>query len=229
MDKVALVKMIRLMQEGRLPLEAGAKASIDLGLKPRTIRYLGHGGEGLAHLMTSPTHGVQVSKTYNIKGPYYSPKLIEDKARVWRRGKDSGFFAEYYGTHPTKPITYHEYVPNAPSTLNLEDRAFIERQYGITDVMHKPQNVHGNKVIDFLPYEADEFVSRPRRHLDLAERSRMKALVKHKKGVMTEERKNHIVSTSDALISKLKKKLLNTDTEFYAPETHTDILRMAHR
>jgi hypothetical protein len=75
----------------------------------KVIKTLGKGGEGIAHLVRHPKHGLVVRKTYNITGKLFSKPLFEKKLEILRKVK-SPLLAKFYGQEGNKPITYHEYV-----------------------------------------------------------------------------------------------------------------------
>jgi len=208
MKKLALTKMIKLVQEGKLSHEAAGKAARALNLKPRTLRMLGlkPGGEGVAHLQTSPytKDGLQVMKTYNTHGPYYGPQLIEDKARVWDRLVDVGMAPKYLGRHKGgRPVTYHEYVPQKKPHYTGEQLREIEYQYGITDL--KGSNVHDDKIIDFLPHPPNEkYLTKVTRHQGLAMRAAKNANDKLKAGKITPERHQELVGKARGFYKRLQ-------------------------
>ena len=167
MFKFSATKMIKLLREGKLSLEAAGEAAKKLNLNTRTISELGRGAEGIAEKAIGARFtdtGFGVMKTYNPTGMLYSDQQFLAKSKAWEAlGKDKRF-AKYYGKHDTRPTTYHELIVGDKRDSFLDKRAIIPafltgakaRLHGfrIGDTFINPGNVintaSGPKVIDFL-------------------------------------------------------------------------------
>ena len=113
LDKTSSTRMIRMVQAGKLSAESAGRASKKLNLKPRYIKFLGKGGEGISDLVTYPgaPTGLAAKKTYNIGGGLYSDALFKYKDKQWSALGSNKNFANYYGKDKNKkPIAYHEYI-----------------------------------------------------------------------------------------------------------------------
>jgi hypothetical protein len=169
--KVAITKMVKMLRQGDLGLQQVANASKKLNLAPRQLykNPLGQGAEGVAHLMSHPTAGLAVQKTYNPSGSIFSPELLNTKIKMYEAIGNNPLFAKYLGRKPNAPVTYHEYVAGTPGfegakkSMNrgsildyfrANNAAKGVTGHGIGDVIN-PGNVigasAGPKIIDFLP------------------------------------------------------------------------------
>lgn len=159
--KTATNKMVKLFQAGRLPLESLSEASKLLQMKPRELKVLGEGGEGIVHLMTSPQHGLQVRKTYNPHGHLPVDKNISTKEQLYNVLKDhpdlpgADLFAKYYGRDAKLPITYHEYIKGEHTGLGNIGQSQINE---ITNALHG----HGLSVGDLHSYNTLKTESGPK-------------------------------------------------------------------
>jgi hypothetical protein len=169
-SKIAITKLVKQYRSGQLPLQSVSDASKRLQNKPRQLdaKPLGQGAEGVAHLVTHPSEGIAVQKSYNTQSPVYSPELFNKKLEMSRSiGTTNPMFAKFLGQKGNLPVTYHEYVPSDKSKLTLQGATQSMRDFykahktvaptghsiGDATLNYGNWNMQGGRprIFDFLP------------------------------------------------------------------------------
>ena len=154
---------------GEVSEDSWAEAARKLKLKPRKIKTLGQGGEGVANLMTDPDHGVAVWKGHDPTSRFYSKGHFDAKAEVFRKAQGSQeygkYFTDYYGSHPVYPVLKTKYQPVLTSSVDMGavdgagkyiykelPRGALEKGLGIRDLSVSNYGYEGTtpKLFDFL-------------------------------------------------------------------------------
>jgi len=167
--KTAKTALVKAYRSGKVSLKAVEEASKVLKNKPRQLKHLGTGGEGVATLMTNPKHGANVMKSFDTESNLFSPENFYTKQKVWKATKNNPEFTNYHGQKGNKPVTYHEYVPKEITKTIDPDGSIIvpvkNKARGVLSSKGQPMvdDLHrGNfmqtpknetKIIDFLTSE----------------------------------------------------------------------------
>jgi len=159
--------MGRAVQKGILSISNAAKAAKKLKLKPRFLKRLGSGSEGIAKLMTHPIHGTAVNKIFNPQSPLFNKELIRDKVKILKKMKGQGY-PLYYGKGPVDNSIIIEHLKGKVGDTHFFDRkrllsglkikwnTFMRTGKLTSDYTLSPSNMikmrDGTyKVVDFFP------------------------------------------------------------------------------
>jgi len=152
--KVAKTALIRHIRMGTVSEKGAVNAVKKLKMKPREVKDIGQGGEGVATLTTSPTKGLEVTKSMDVFSGMFNSSDFKVRNAMSKRLNKSDLFANFHGQKGKHPITKHEFMKDTkPYPEGIDHKADVVAKKltgrGVLDV--RPDNVVGGKVIDYVP------------------------------------------------------------------------------
>lgn len=104
--------MVKALRQGQIGIDDVMNATKKLHLRPRFLKDIGQGAEGVAKLHTDPVHGVAVHKAWDPFTRFYTDGRFEGRHQLAKKltKGNNDLFAKYWGKDKGRLVTKHQFI-----------------------------------------------------------------------------------------------------------------------